>query len=98
MSSVIHLLQQIGENANLMQASNDQLATFVEPANLGDQLQSALIAGDHAQLVNLLGARTHVVCGLAAPDQDDEQKDNDKEEDKDNPADGNKVRAIKLAA
>jgi hypothetical protein len=87
MSSVIHLLQQIGENANLMQASNDQLANFVRPANLGDQLQSALIT--------LLGARIDLVCGLAAPDQDDEQKD---DKDNDNPTDGNKIHASKLAA
>jgi hypothetical protein len=96
--SVISLLQQIGENAHLMQASNDQLATFLEPAELSNAMQSALIVGDHAKLTQLLGARINVVCGMAAPDQNDDQKDNDKEEDKDNPSEDDKAYTSKLAA
>jgi hypothetical protein len=89
--SVISLLQQIGENAHLMQASNDQLATFLEPAELSSAMQSALIVGDHAKLVKLLGASANIVCGLATPDQDDQEKEEDKDGDKDSPADDKKV-------
>jgi hypothetical protein len=89
--SVISLLQQIGENAHLMQASNDQLATFLEPAELSDVMKSALISGDHAKLINLLGASANIVCGLATPDQDDQEKEEDKDGEKDSPADDQKI-------
>jgi hypothetical protein len=81
MSNVIAFLESLGRNATLPVAGED-FAAAVDALGLDDAPRAALLAGDHATLAELLGARPTMVCALFPADdqpaQDDEpQPDGD---------------------
>lgn len=75
MSNVIELLAQLG-SGTLTQLDETALAAL-DPA-----LRAALVAGDNQRLVELLGGRSTMVCGLFPA----------KEKDKDQPGDGDEPK------
>jgi hypothetical protein len=70
MSTVISLLEKMGQDANLRYADKTTVTAELDPA-----LAAAILAGSQEQLAAVLGARTNVVCGIYAAEETDEQED-----------------------
>lgn len=87
MSDPITLLETIGADATLMNASAAQLSESLERAGLEPALRSALLQGDFATLRQLLRA-PEVVCCLIDPgkeEEEEEEEDDLEEEEEDEP-------------
>lgn len=80
MRDPITLLETIGADADLMNASAAQLAESPECAGLDPALRSALLKGDLAGLRELLRV-PDVVCCLIDPGKEDEEEEDDEEDD-----------------
>lgn len=80
MRDPITLLETIGADASLMNASAAQLAESPECAGLDPALRSALVQGDLTRLRELLRA-PDVVCCLIDPGKEDEEEDDEDEEE-----------------
>ena len=70
----ITLLETIGADANLANASAAQLGESLEDAGLEPALRSALLQGDPAALRELLRA-PDIVCCLIDPGKEDEEEE-----------------------
>jgi hypothetical protein len=70
MSTVISLLEKMGQDANLRYADKTTVTAELDPA-----LAAAILAGSQEQLAAVLGARTNVVSGIFAAEETDEQED-----------------------
>jgi hypothetical protein len=90
----ITLLETIGADANLANASAVQLGESLEGAGLEPALRSALLQGDPATLGKLLRA-PDIVCCLIDPSKEDEEEEEEEddveeededEDDEDKPA------------
>jgi hypothetical protein len=69
MSTVISLLEKIGQDANLRYADKTTITEQLDPA-----LAAAILAGSQEQLAAVLGARTNVVCGVYAAEEDEQEE------------------------
>lgn len=65
MSDIIDFMERMGGDAQLSQASNDELAVALSTTDVTPELQSAVLAGDAQRVGALLG--TKPVCMLVAP-------------------------------
>lgn len=85
----ITLLETIGADADLANASAAQLGESLERAGLEPALRSALLEGNPATLRKLLRA-PDIVCCLIDPGKEDEEEeeedDAEDEDDEDEPA------------
>jgi hypothetical protein len=81
----ITLLETIGADANLANASAAQLGESLERAGLEPALRSALLEGDPATLRKLLRAPDIVSCLIdpGKEDEEEEEEDDAEEEDED---------------
>ncbi len=70
MSTVISLLEKMGQDANLRYADKTTVTAQLDPA-----LAAAILAGSQEQLAAVLGARTNVVCGVHAAEETDEMEE-----------------------
>jgi hypothetical protein len=70
MSNVIDLLAQLG-SGTLAQLDEAALAP------LDPQVRAALLSGDQARLVELLGGRSNMVCGLFPAKEKDKEEPNE---------------------
>jgi hypothetical protein len=70
MSTVISLLEKIGQDANLRYADKTTITEQLDPASA-----AAILAGSQEQLAAVLGARTNVVSGVFAAEESDEQEE-----------------------
>lgn len=86
MSKVIEFLNNMGGDAQLRYADAAQLAAVLARTQIDPAVRDAILGGDQAALVALLGARTNVVCGFA-PAQDDDEQDQ-------SPDDGEEIVAL----
>lgn len=68
MSTVISLLEKMGQDASLRYADKATVTEQLDPA-----LAAAILAGSQEQLAAVLGARTNVVCGLHAAEESEDQ-------------------------
>jgi len=82
MRDPITLLETIGADANLMNASAARLDESLERAGLDPALRSALLQGDLAKLRQLLRA-PDVVCCLIDPGKEEEEEEDDAEDEED---------------
>lgn len=78
----ITLLETIGADANLANASAAQLGESLGDAGLEPALRSALLQGDPATLGKLLRA-PDIVCCLIDPGKEDEEEEEDDAEEED---------------
>lgn len=65
LSDIIDFMERMGGDAQLSQASTDELAWALSAADISPELQSAVLAKDAQELGVLLG--TKPVCVLVAP-------------------------------
>jgi hypothetical protein len=65
LSDIIDFMERMGGDAQLSQASNDELAVALSATDVTPELQSAVLAGDAQRVGLLLG--TTPVCILVAP-------------------------------
>lgn len=65
LSDIIDFMERMGGDAQLSQASNDELAVALSATDVAPELQSAVLAGDAQRLGALLG--TKPACMLVAP-------------------------------
>ncbi|MGH8325685.1 MAG: hypothetical protein ACRET2_02860 [Steroidobacteraceae bacterium] len=79
----ITLLETIGADANLMNASAAQLAESPECAGLDPALRSPLLQGDLARLRELLRVPDVVCCLIDPGKEDEEEEDDDDDEEED---------------
>lgn len=68
MSTVISLLEKMGQDANLRYADKTTVTAQLDPA-----LAAAILAGDQHQLEAMLGAKNKIVCMIYAAEEDEEQ-------------------------
>jgi hypothetical protein len=95
MSNVIRILEALGSEAPAEAWNREVSDRLQETAALSPEIAAALISGDQASLVELLGARCNVFCGVfpAKNDEEEEEKAPAKEEDDDSKDDGEKNSA-----
>lgn len=79
----ITLLETIGADADLANASAAQLGESLERAGLEPALHSALLEGDPATLRKLLRAPDIVCCLIDPGKEDEEEEEEDDAEDED---------------
>jgi hypothetical protein len=75
MSNVISFLETIGQDAQLRHATNNELELALTDAQIGSELQEALLHNDQAQLEALLGARINIVCSVFPGKEDDDEEE-----------------------
>ncbi|KKL02620.1 hypothetical protein EIK76_16215 [Rheinheimera mesophila] len=68
MSTVISLLEKMGQDASLRYADKKTVTEQLDPA-----LAAAILAGDQRQLEAMLGAKNKIVCMIYAAEEDEEQ-------------------------
>jgi hypothetical protein len=76
MSNVIEFLEFAGRTS----LGPEQLAKAVAALEASPALRAALVAGNHAALAELLGARSNVTLGLFPADDEGKGKGKDEEE------------------
>lgn len=79
MPDVIHLLEQVGQDATLRTVD---LSRLLAAARISPGVREALEQGDRRSLESLLGARANVFCGQH-PAEDDEEEEDDQQPDED---------------
>ena len=65
MSDIIDFMERMGGDAQLSQASADELAEVLSASDLAPEMQSVVMEGNAAKLETLLG--TKPMCMLVAP-------------------------------
>ncbi len=98
MSNVIDFLEKWGQDSQLRHATGDDLEKALVAAGIEPAVRAAILGADRATLESLLGARSKVVCGIWAPEEEeteeeDEESDEDGEEKEDEEEDGGKEKA-----
>lgn len=68
MSTVISLLEKMGQDASLRYADKKTVTEQLDPA-----LAAAILAGSQEQLAAVLGAKHNIVCAIYAAEEDEEQ-------------------------
>lgn len=70
MSNVIQLLERLGQDASLQDASRADL--FIQESDVVDSAKTALLDKSRFALANVLDAKSDIVC-FVAPAEDDEE-------------------------
>ena len=78
MSDVIDFLEQMGQDAQLRHASQDEVKLVLTGAEIAPDLQAAILANDPAQLEALL--KQAPVFGYFLPGKEDEEEADEDEE------------------
>jgi hypothetical protein len=71
MSNFMEFLEQMGQDAQLRYATNDELEQALTRAQIEPAVRTAVLAGDRRQLEVLLGATGNTFCGVYVPDDDE---------------------------
>jgi hypothetical protein len=79
MSNVIDLLEKMGRDPQMRDASPNDVAQALDRAQIDPRVKAAILAKDHRLLEALLGS-SNVFCGLLPGKQDEEEEDDDSEE------------------
>lgn len=67
MSNLISFLENLGQNANMRQATRPALYTAMNNAQIDADAQWAILRGDQDRLASVLDARRNMVCLIMAP-------------------------------
>ncbi|MGB8635363.1 MAG: hypothetical protein WCD66_05365 [Rhodanobacteraceae bacterium] len=68
MSNLISFLENLGQNANMRQATRPALYTAMNNAQIDADAQWAILRGDQDRLASVLDARRDMVCLVMAPE------------------------------
>lgn len=86
MKNVINFLEKMGARSDLKNLEGDLLQKVLNPLDLDETIQSAIVLRDNAALEELLGVRNKIVCAICPAEEptkepsDDEQEQDDDEE------------------
>jgi len=87
MKNIINLLDKMGANAELNKLDGEALAKVINPLDLDDAVQNAILAQNTEALEQLLNTRNKIVCAICPAEEeptkepsDDEEEQEDKEE------------------
>lgn len=87
MKNIINLLDKMGANAELNKLDGEALAKVLNPLDLDDAVQNAILAHDNEALEQLLNTRNKIVCAICPAEEEpakepseDEEEQDDKEE------------------
>ena len=96
MSNVIDLLERLGKDAQLRNASDGELEQEMIRAQIDPAVRNAILLRDQRRLEELLGADANVCCMIFVPAQEEpeEPEDDDKEPDEDE----GEEKALRLTA
>jgi hypothetical protein len=72
MSNFMEFLEQMGQDAQLRYATNDELEQALTRAQIEPAVRAAVLAGDRRQLEMLLGATANTFCGVLVPEGDED--------------------------
>ncbi|MGA7297609.1 MAG: hypothetical protein WBW92_08885 [Rhodanobacteraceae bacterium] len=67
MTNLISFLENLGQNANMRQATKPALYTAMNNAQIDADAQWAVLRGDQDKLASVLHARRNMVCLIMAP-------------------------------
>jgi hypothetical protein len=93
MSNVIDFLERLGQDAQLRDASQEELELVLACARIDSELQAAILAKDQERLEVLLGSIN--VCCMVNPGKEDDDEEDDAEE---NPSRGGGEISTHLAS
>ncbi len=85
MSEVINILERLGQDAGLRPVATDTDYSALATLEIRPELRGALTSMDSAALGVLLGAKTHLVCGLFPGKEEEESPDEDSPDKDDAP-------------
>ena len=87
MKNVINLLDKMGSNAEWNKLDGKTLEKVLNPLDLDDAVQNAILAHDGEALEQLLNTRNKIVCAICPAEEEptkepseDEDEQDDKEE------------------
>jgi hypothetical protein len=72
MSNFMEFLEQMGQDAQLRYATNDELEQALTRAQIEPAVRAAVLAGDRRRLEVLLGATANTFCGVVVPEGDED--------------------------
>jgi len=72
MSNSMEFLVQMGQDAQLRHATNDELEQALTRAQIEPAVRAAVLAGDRRRLEALLGAAGNTFCGIYVPEDDED--------------------------
>ncbi|MFC5525637.1 hypothetical protein ACFPPA_07755 [Rhodanobacter ginsengisoli] len=78
MSNVIDLLEKMGQDPQMRDASSNDVAQALDSAQIDPRVREAILAKDQRLLEALLGS-SNVFCGLLPGKQDEEEEDDGEE-------------------
>lgn len=82
MSNVIEFLEKLGQDAQLRDASQEELAEALAKAQVDAPFCSAILAKDASQLQDLLGLRPMFYVQMPAEEEEEEDEEENDEEPK----------------
>lgn len=80
MKNVINLLEKMGASAEFKQLDGDALDKVLNPLDLDEDLQAAILMRDNSVLEMLLDARNKIVC-LVCPAEEEPTEEPSEDED-----------------
>jgi hypothetical protein len=80
-SNVIDFLERLGQDAQLCDATGEEIEAALLNAGIEPRLRAAILKGDQAALEALLGADTNVCCVIYKEDEEEEEKEDEEEEE-----------------
>lgn len=89
MPDILDVLEELGRNAQLRNASNDRLEIALNSLSIDPAISSAVLSRDQVQLENMHATNVNVCC-ILAPSEDDESEERPDEV----PADDEDTQAI----
>jgi hypothetical protein len=98
MSNVIDFLEKWGQDSQLRNATSVEFEQALLRAGIEPAARAAILGADRCSLESLLGARSRVVCGIWAPEEEEvEEEDEDgKEEEKEEEEEGDGKKEAEL--
>ena len=96
MSNVIDLLERLGKDAQLRNATDGELEQVMIRAQIDPAIRDAILLRDQRRLEELLGADANVCCMIFVPAQEEPEEHSDEEEEPEE--DDGEEKAIRLNA
>jgi hypothetical protein len=73
MSNAVSFLESLGSNANLRDATKNEIESALAGTQIAANVQAAILAGDQRQLESLLNVRAQMYCALEPGKEDDDE-------------------------
>src|ERR1700753_2516098 len=80
-SNVIDFLERLGQDAELRDATSDEIHEALRVAGIEPQLRTAILGDDRQALEALLGADGNVCCVVFKEDEEEEEEEDEGEEE-----------------